>query len=89
MNKNVEELFSEVCDLPPEDRVTAITQACDGDEDLRFELESLLAAHDGAGEFMAQPTEDHVPSRDSMSEAEIKTMVEQAIGEETHPLAVR
>ncbi len=71
MNNRVEHLFSLICDLPSVERGRAIEAACGADEQLRAEIASLLAAHDDAGDFMAQPTEDHTPSRDSMSAAEI------------------
>lgn len=80
MNKRVEELFSDVCDLPPQQRAPAISAACGDDVELRTELESLLAAHDSAGEFMAKPTEDYVPSHESMSAAEIKAGPGNIIG---------
>jgi serine/threonine protein kinase len=80
MKTRVQELFSLVCDLPTENRCSAIDAACGDDDELRAELESLLSAHDDAGEFMSGPTEDHQLSRDSMSEAEIKARPGTTIG---------
>jgi len=39
----VKEIFLATCELAPENLATALDQACDGDEDLRREVEALLA----------------------------------------------
>lgn len=48
MTTSAFDIFSEVIDLNPADRPTALTEACGDDEALRDEVESLLRAHDTA-----------------------------------------
>jgi len=50
-----EALFAEVFELPPETRAEAIAAACAGRPDLRRDLDSLLAAHDSATDFLRPP----------------------------------
>ena len=50
-----EALFAEVFELPPEARGQAIEAACVGRPDLRRDVESLLAAHDSATDFLRPP----------------------------------
>jgi serine/threonine protein kinase len=49
------EIFEQAIELDEEKRASFIRDAC-GDEALRREVESLLAAHDSAGEFLSSPT---------------------------------
>jgi eukaryotic-like serine/threonine-protein kinase len=51
----IEEIFSAGRDLPPPERAAFLAQACGGDAELRRQADSLLAAHDEAGQFL-QPT---------------------------------
>ena len=51
----VEPLYYSALELPPAQRAAFLTQACGGDEALRGEVESLLNAHEDAGEFIAMP----------------------------------
>ena len=46
------EIYDAALALPRDRRTEFIDQACDGDADLRREVESLLAAHDEAGRFI-------------------------------------
>ncbi len=47
---------------PPEVRPALLDRACAGDDDLRREVESLLAAHDEAQGFLSRPAaESGVP----------------------------
>jgi predicted ATPase/serine/threonine protein kinase len=48
-------LFHAAMDLPAESRLTFLHGACGGDEELRHQVESLLRAHEEAGEFIATP----------------------------------
>ncbi len=50
--KKIDELLDAALDLPPERHSAFLDEACDGDADLRRELESLLAAHQKAGSFI-------------------------------------
>src|SRR6185503_4161631 len=49
------QLYSEVAELAAETRAAYLAQACAGDEDLRREVESLLAEEDLVGDFMGAP----------------------------------
>ena len=48
-------LFHEALDQPPEDRAAFLQRECAGDDDLRREVESLLAAERAAGQFLEAP----------------------------------
>ncbi|MFG0283180.1 MAG: WD40 repeat domain-containing serine/threonine protein kinase [Phycisphaerales bacterium JB039] len=52
----VKEAFAEALAAPAQDRALALARACGGDVELRARVEALLAAHDEAGVFMAEPT---------------------------------
>ena len=53
--QRVKELFEAAADLDPEERTGFLTLECRGDEELRQEVESLLAAHDADSGFMKEP----------------------------------
>ena len=50
--RRLEEIFSAARDLPPLERTAFLERACGGDAELRREADSLLAAHDQAGQFL-------------------------------------
>ena len=54
-NNREEAIFDAALQLPPEKRAEHIRQACGNDNDLRRRVEALLAAHEQAGAFMAEP----------------------------------
>ena len=51
----VSEIFNAALDRPPAERPAFLDEACAGDEALRSEVESLLAAHEGSGAFLDVP----------------------------------
>ena len=51
----VREIFAGALQQPPACRAEFVNAACDGDLDLRAEVESLLAASDRAGGFLSDP----------------------------------
>jgi serine/threonine protein kinase len=51
----VKEVLQAALDEPPDSRQEFLDRACAGDDSLRREVESLLAAHDDAGEFLSRP----------------------------------
>ena len=53
--QRVGQLYHAVLDLPRENRSSFLDGACAGDDELRREVESLLRAHDNAGDFIASP----------------------------------
>jgi eukaryotic-like serine/threonine-protein kinase len=53
--QQVKQIFHDACERAPEERAVFLDAACDGDAELRREIESLLATHERAGDFMQQP----------------------------------
>ena len=51
--EEVGKLFQAALALPPDERETFLNEACGEDQAMRSEVESLLAAADGAGSFLA------------------------------------
>ena len=48
-------VFLRALDVAPDERSGFLDRACAGDEALRREVESLLASHDEASQFLEQP----------------------------------
>jgi len=53
--QQVKEIFNSALMYRPEERGPFILQACSGDENLRSEVESLIASHEESGSFIDQP----------------------------------
>ena len=53
--QQVQQLFDAALQHSPEKRQEFLEQACGSNQELRREVESLLAAHDQSGSFMAEP----------------------------------
>ncbi len=53
--QQVKELFEAASERGPAERAAFLAQACAGDEAVRREVESLLAAHEGDSGFMNKP----------------------------------
>ena len=53
--QQVEAVFQEAMDRTPPERTSFLDDACAGDEELREEATSLIAAYDEAGAFIEQP----------------------------------
>src|SRR5215475_1656576 len=51
----IKEIYDRALDLSSDERESFLVEACDDDDDLRREVESLLAAHDDAGTFLQAP----------------------------------
>lgn len=49
------EIYHAALELKPEQRSAFLDKACGADDDLRREVESLLAAHDKVGDYFASP----------------------------------
>jgi serine/threonine protein kinase len=69
--QQIEQLYYAAVERDAAERAAFLDEACGGDEALRQEVESLLASHEQAGEFLASPAlevaaklvaEDHVGS---------------------------
>ncbi|MGE0884880.1 MAG: protein kinase [Blastocatellales bacterium] len=66
----VEEIFERVVEHPPSERNVFLTQACGGDEELRREVESLLA-HDVYDTFIQHPIRGVALSLAALSENDL------------------
>ena len=53
--QQVEAVLQEALDRPPLERASFLDHACGGDEELKEEASSLIAAYDEAGGFIEQP----------------------------------
>ncbi|HUF10851.1 MAG TPA: hypothetical protein VMO47_16145, partial [Rhodothermales bacterium] len=53
--KHVQVLFHEALDQPPERRTVFLDRACDGDGELRRDVEALLAADDNPAPLFDAP----------------------------------
>jgi eukaryotic-like serine/threonine-protein kinase len=60
--QRVQQVFLEVVDLRPPDRVLALEHICAGDSDLRTEVQSLLDADDGSGLSIELAVQDEAAS---------------------------
>jgi eukaryotic-like serine/threonine-protein kinase len=56
--QQIEDLFHSALALEPNERADFLARACDGDEALRREVESLLRSHDRGESFIEQPAAD-------------------------------
>ncbi len=59
--QRVKDLFDECLSRPEAERASHLRQACGADGALRDRIESLLGAHDEAGDFLAEPTQEGAP----------------------------
>ena len=48
-------IFADAVERPPAERAAFVAEACGSDAELRAEVESLLAAHDGDADFLEAP----------------------------------
>ncbi len=60
--KQIEQVFQSALDLAPGERDVFLNEACMGDPELRAEVESLLSAHQDAGEFIEGSASDAAAS---------------------------
>ena len=58
--RQVEKLFDDALDLPPEARAGFLNRSCGQDADLRENVEQLLRACDSSELFLEQPPAGHV-----------------------------
>src|SRR5262245_22860622 len=76
----IKEIYDRALDLRDEEREGFLAEACGGDDDLRREVESLLAAHDDAGTFLQSPAVE-VAAREIIA-GEASSPAPQLIGRE-------
>jgi serine/threonine protein kinase len=56
--QQIDQLFHATLECDSTDRATFLAQACEGDESLRREVESLIKAHQQSASFMEEPAND-------------------------------
>ncbi|HEX8748379.1 MAG TPA: protein kinase [Pyrinomonadaceae bacterium] len=57
--RQLEEIFQTALDMPAAERASYVVKACAGDEELRRQVEALLAQNDEAGTFLDEPLYEH------------------------------
>ena len=70
--QQVKEIFNSAINYGAEERSLFISQACSGDEELRSEVESLIASHEQSGSFIDQPAFEAAASWLANEKAELK-----------------
>ncbi len=71
--QQIEELFQQASEIAPDQRTSLLAQACDGDAELRHEVEALLRDESRIKSFLKEPAIAHVaaefaaPSDESLS----------------------
>jgi serine/threonine protein kinase len=76
----IKEVYDRALDLHGDERDSFLEEACAGDDDLRREVQSLLAAHDDAGTFLQAPAVE-VAAREITTD-EVTSPAPQLIGRE-------
>jgi serine/threonine protein kinase/Tol biopolymer transport system component/Tfp pilus assembly protein PilF len=66
--KKVEEVFESALERSPEERRGYLAEACDGDESLRGQVETLLQSYEQAGSFIEEPVLAPDPNRTLIDE---------------------
>jgi serine/threonine protein kinase len=66
----VRSVLEDILDRTPDERGTYLSRACANEPDVRFEVESLLRAHDSAGRFLESPDPGTRSSTAPVEEAE-------------------
>ena len=78
--QQVNDLFQLAADRAPEERTTFLQTACQGDEGLRREVESLIASYERAENFIESPAFEVAPELLTKDGAGAAAMVGQSIG---------
>jgi len=78
--KQIKEVYDRALDLGGDERESLLAEACGDDDDLRREVESLLAAHEDAGSFLQSPAVE-VAAREIVADEDTSPAL-QLIGRE-------
>jgi TolB-like protein/Tfp pilus assembly protein PilF len=79
--QKIDQLLDEVLEVSPERRGEFLSEACAGDEELRREVESLVAAHERSGSFIEEnPAKDIVSAFTKQYLQTPPTMVGKKLG---------
>ena len=84
--QQIEELFHSVAARPAVERTAFLDRACAGDEELRAEVERLLASHDEAGSFIKAPAFEVAAGM--IADQGSQAMFAQAIGQSIGPYKI-
>jgi len=76
--QQVKELFESALECAPDERAAFLDHACDGDESLRGEVESLLASYEEGESFMERPAV--ALAAESLAGSRSESLIGQAIG---------
>lgn len=71
--KKAKEIFHAALERAPEDRSAFLADACDGDQSLRREVESLIASHEQSGKFIDSPAYEAAAELLIEDKAELKS----------------
>lgn len=71
--QQVKEIFNSAIMYRPDERSSFIAQACSGDQDLRSEVESLIASHEQSGSFIDKPAFETAASLLANEKVELKS----------------
>jgi serine/threonine-protein kinase len=79
--KKIEDLYHRASSLARSQRAQFLAQACEGDDALRQEVESLLSCEEAAGSFMETPAyQKPMPSFEDSSDASAIDLTGRAVG---------
>src|SRR5437588_10010123 len=76
--QQIEDLYHSALEQDSAERAAFIDSSCNGDEELRHEVESLLASHEQAGDFIEAPV--HEVAARLIVDNKKRSMVGRAIG---------
>ncbi|MGH6803830.1 MAG: protein kinase domain-containing protein [Methyloceanibacter sp.] len=76
--QQIERLYHDALELAPGHRLAFLDRVCAGDDELRREIESLLASHDQAASFIEAPPDDVVAGM--MAEEQAHSMIGRTLG---------
>ena len=76
--QQVKELFESALECAPDERAAFLDHACDGDESLRGEVESLLASYEEGESFMERPAV--ALAAESLAGSRSESLIGQTIG---------
>jgi serine/threonine-protein kinase len=76
--EKIERLYHAALELAPAERAAFLDQVSAGDDNLRLEVESLLASHDQASKFIESPPEDVIAGM--IAETQARSMIGRTLG---------
>ena len=71
--QQVKEIFHSAINYRPEERSSFVSRACSGDDELRNEVESLIASHEESGSFIDKPAFEAAASLLSREKIELNS----------------